>query len=78
MGKTWTNRSKDNKKRKKIYDEYEPVADAEFRQCSRKKGAYESPRVAQKAAEEQMELYGGFLRHYKCHFCKKYHLTSKE
>ena len=77
MGKTWTNRSKDKSKRKKHYEEFEPIPQKEFRACARKRGSYESARVAQKAADEQMEIYGGFLRPYKCEFCKMYHLTSK-
>lgn len=49
---------------------------AEFRECSRKK-KYESERIAQKDANSMIEQFGGFLRVYKCKFCKKYHLTSK-
>lgn len=74
MGKTWTNRSKD-KKRRKIYEVYESADYKEYKGCTRKKGAYESSRVAQNAANEQMEIYGVFLRPYKCEFCKMYHLT---
>lgn len=40
MGKTWTRRTKDHSKRKKIYDEIEPIDDAEFRQCAKKRGSY--------------------------------------
>lgn len=49
----------------------------EFGECARKK-KFESKRIAQKSADETMNEYGGFLRVYKCNFCKKYHLTSKE
>lgn len=74
MGKTYSNRNKGGKRRKQ-YEEYEPVPEKEFRACARKRGSYESARVAQKNANEQMEIYGGFLRPYKCEFCKMYHLT---
>lgn len=75
MGKTWSRRTKDNKARKKQYEEYEPVPYKEFRACTRKRGSYASARVAQMAADEQMEQYDNFLRPYKCPFCKQYHLT---
>lgn len=74
MGKTYSNRSK-GKSRKKLYEDLEPVPELEYRACARKRGAYESARIAQVKAEEQMEQYGGFLRPYKCQYCKKYHLT---
>ena len=77
MGKTYSNRSK-GKGRQKFYEEFEPEDHKEFRQCLRKKGSYASARIAQKAADEQMELYDNFLRPYKCQYCKKYHLTSSE
>ena len=74
MGKTYSNRGK-GAKRKKFYEEFEPEDQGRFRQCSRKRGVYESARIAQIHADEQMELYGGYLRPYKCEYCKKYHLT---
>ena len=76
MGKTYSNRNKGGKRRKQ-YEEYEPVDEAEFRQCAKKKGSYESARIAQQKADEQMEECGYTLRVYKCNYCKKYHLTSK-
>ena len=77
MGKTYSNRGK-GQKRKKFYDEFEPIPEGKFRQCSRKRGTFETSRIAQEKADEQFEIFGVYLRVYKCDYCKKYHLTSKE
>lgn len=53
------------------------IQSAEFNACARKR-KYETERIAQKDANSMMNEYGGFLRPYKCKFCKKYHLTSQE
>lgn len=37
---------------------------------------YLSERVAAEAASDLEKIYGHKFRHYKCEFCKNYHLTK--
>lgn len=47
------------------------IGTQEYRMCA-EKTKFESERIAQKKANE----YG--MRCYKCHYCKKWHLTSSK
>jgi hypothetical protein len=76
MGKTWTNRTKDRYKRKERFDEYDTWHTQEFRACNKKKFSFDSERAAQRHIDEQPENFTA--RTYKCKFCDRWHLTTKE
>lgn len=66
------------KKYKRSPYEYIPQSDySAGASACRKKNAYLNERMALKAIAETQEWDPGYLRAYKCHLCKEWHLTSQ-